>query len=124
MNNFKIIGLAAGLFSVSLAHADWSVDSKKSQRHASSAISSADLSRYDKHQAILGLEKQFKNNGSLMSFERYALQAKRDRVSKAIRNFKRNDRPVYKLDKRRTYALQSDQIFQNVSDNPSVYLGK
>lgn len=117
MKSSKIICLICGLLTVSAAEADL----KKQKNGAKSGIApkSTELNRYRRQSGILQLESQFKSNGSLMSAERYALQARLDRVAEGIRNFNVGSSGVNKLTQQ-----TSDQSVQYVHDDPAVYIDK
>lgn len=110
MKNLKIIGLIVGLCSVSFAHAELKGSPERP------------LVKQKQHSAFSQLEIQYKKNGSLMSSDRQALQAKLDRVAEAIRNFNGNDRSNFHADKK--YVLHNEQTFQYINDDPTSYIGK
>jgi hypothetical protein len=110
MKSLKLICLIAGLFIVSSAHAEPKDHSKRT------------LVNQKQHPAFIQLETQYKKNGSLMSSDSYALQAKLDRVAKAIRNFNVNDRSGFGANKAREYA-QHEQTYQYIKDDPTSYIG-
>jgi hypothetical protein len=123
MKKIHLLTWGLGLFTVFSAYAESPVLTSnlgKVNQHSGLMVNNFD--RYGKQKSILQLETQFKKNGSLISSEHRALQARLDKVSQAIRNL--NTMPSIAINAPNSAVADKLGSQVQVKDDPKLYLDK
>jgi|GEM_PF-6858356 len=123
MKKIHLLTWGLGLFAAFSAYAESpELASNVGKANQPSGLMVKSFDRYGKQKSILQLETQFKKNGSLISAEHRALQARLEKVSQGIRNF--NTMPSLAI-KSPNHSV-ADQLGSQtqVKDDPKLYLDK